>query len=136
PPPPALGKDGTPRKKRGRKPTPGLSEEQRRQARLLKNRRTAATSRRRKMALMHSLVVERDCARRVADRLAALVGALHRGLADERCVSVPQLLRDEPHFVAPVWPPFQSHVSCATSVAHSDVESVSCNKNSKCASTT
>lgn len=64
-----LGKDGNIRKKRGRKPTPGLSDDDRRLARLLKNRRTAEASRRRKLALLVRLTTERDDARATAAHL-------------------------------------------------------------------
>jgi len=50
------------KKKRGRKPTPGMSEEERKRARLLKNRRTAELSRRRKNLYIQSLTAQRDSA--------------------------------------------------------------------------
>lgn len=145
-PPPGfvLGKDGTLKKKRGRKPTPGLSEEQRRQARLLKNRRTAETSRRRKIALMKRLSVERDEAHDVALKMAHLISRLHQRLAQQMNLPVNKLLEDEPSLIPPIWPkpqndqsqkaqqspstarsctiPDQSDVSRAPSVAESDEE--------------
>lgn len=58
-------------KKRGRKPTPGMTEEDRRQARLLKNRRTAEISRRRKLIYLQNLRSERDDAVAECERLRA-----------------------------------------------------------------
>lgn len=84
----ALGKDGKIKKKRGRKPTPGLTDEGRRQARLLKNRRTAETSRRRKVALLHTLEKERDEAKREAAVLRGRNFLLIQRLADALNVSV------------------------------------------------
>lgn len=71
-----LGKDGRVRKKRGRKPTPGLSDADRRQARLLKNRRTAEVSRRRKLAHLTQLTAQRDEAADLVRRLVAAHDAL------------------------------------------------------------
>lgn len=68
-------------KKRGRKPTPGLSEEERKQARLLKNRRTAEMSRRRKLQHLQTLQHERDCAVAENARLRAENAALRARLA-------------------------------------------------------
>lgn len=67
-----LGKDGKIKKKRGRKPTPGLSDEDRRKARLLKNRRTAEISRRRKLAQLNKLAEERDCAQQSVEQLRSV----------------------------------------------------------------
>lgn len=91
-----LGKDGKIKKKRGRKPTPGLSEEDRRQARLLKNRRTAETSRRRKLALLNQLTTERDEAKQVADQLRRHNEYLTARLAEALKTTVDELLKDEP----------------------------------------
>ncbi|PXF49513.1 hypothetical protein BWQ96_00583 [Gracilariopsis chorda] len=149
-PPPGFvfGKDGKLKKKRGRKPTPGLSDEQRRQARLLKNRRTAETSRRRKIALMKRLSAERDEARDAALKMAHLISRLHQRLAQQMNLSVNKLLEKEPSFIPPVWPkplddqrenvrqtpskvlsctPEHSDVSRAPSVAESDEEINTCN---------
>lgn len=57
--------------KRGRRPTPGLTPDQRHQLRLLKNRRTAKTSRARKRALILALRDECAKANARAARLAA-----------------------------------------------------------------
>lgn len=93
-----LGKDGKIKKKRGRKPTPGLSEEDRRQARLLKNRRTAETSRRRKLALLNRLTTERDVAKQHVQQLKQINQLLISRLAKTLGKSVEQLLIDEPTF--------------------------------------
>lgn len=69
-------------KKRGRKPTPGLSEEDRKQARLLKNRRTAEMSRRRKLLYLQTLQHERDGAVAENKRLHAENEALRARLAN------------------------------------------------------
>ncbi|KAI0562716.1 hypothetical protein FGB62_55g043 [Gracilaria domingensis] len=159
-PPPGfvIGKDGKLRKKRGRKPTPGLSDEQRRQARLLKNRRTAETSRRRKIALMKRLAIERDDAQRTALKMGTLIHILHERLAAEMKVSVNKMLEREPWFKAPEWPkplaeqdqrascsaagaqgrvsPEQSDVSRAPSVAESEEEGSACNAATTTASST
>lgn len=49
-----------PKKKRGRKPTPGMTEEERRQHRLMKNRRTAEISRQRRLDYTRTLRNEND----------------------------------------------------------------------------
>lgn len=85
-----IGKDGKNKKKRGRKPKPGLTDEDRRQARLLKNRRTAESSRRRKAEQLQQIRTERDEARAVCARLqiendrlrSHIQAALARGRAD------------------------------------------------------
>lgn len=91
-----LGKDGKIKKKRGRKPTPGLTDEGRRQARLLKNRRTAEVSRRRKLALLHQLTSERDEARNALQAQLTANGYLTRRLADALGMSVDSLCRADP----------------------------------------
>lgn len=91
-----LGKDGKIKKKRGRKPTPGLTDEDRRQARLLKNRRTAETSRRRKLALLNQLTSERDEAKQVANQLRRQNEFLTAKLAEALKTTVDQLLKEEP----------------------------------------
>lgn len=91
-----FGKDGKIKKKRGRKPTPGLTDEDRRQARLLKNRRTAESSRRRKLALLNQLTAEREEAKLVADRLRKHNDYLTLRLAEALNTTVNDLLRDEP----------------------------------------
>lgn len=97
-PPPGfvIGKDGKLKKKRGRKPTPGLTDEDRRQARLLKNRRTAETSRRRKLALMNRLTVERDEAVAKVDMLKRHNEYLLCRLAHALHKDVEQMLKDDP----------------------------------------
>lgn len=96
PPGHVLGKDGKLKKKRGRKPTPGLTEEDRRQARLLKNRRTAEISRRRKLALMNQLTTQRDVAIAKANALQSHSHFLLSKLATASGMSVEQLVRDDP----------------------------------------
>lgn len=59
------------KKKRGRKPTPGMTEEERKRARLLKNRRTAEMSRRRKNLYIQTLTSQRDTALAECERLRA-----------------------------------------------------------------
>ena len=66
----------SPGKKRGSKATLGLSDEDRRQARLLRNRCTTDRSRRRTLALLCDLTKQRDRACRVADRLRSYKDAL------------------------------------------------------------
>lgn len=72
------------KKKRGRKPTPGLTEEDRRQARLLKNRRTAEMSRRRKMQYVHDLKAECESFKGLCAKLQRENDALRAQLA--KCV--------------------------------------------------
>ncbi len=69
-------------KKRGRKPTPGMTEEDRKRARLLKNRRTAENSRRRKLVYLQNLRSERDDAVAECERLRADNSRLRALLAD------------------------------------------------------
>lgn len=90
-----LGKDGKIKKKRGRKPTPGLTDEDRRQARLLKNRRTAEVSRRRKLALMRSLTEQRDDAKKVVQCLRDCNEYLVDRLAGALGVTVATLLKND-----------------------------------------
>lgn len=118
------------KKKRGRKPTPGLTDEDRRHARLLKNRRTAESSRRRKLAVLNQLTVERDEARLVVDRLKKHNDYLIERLAEVLHTTVRDLLRDEPSIA---WrmvpdpistsPTKQSDVSRPGSTIDSDSES-------------
>lgn len=70
-------------KKRGRKPTPGMSEEDRKRARLMKNRRTAEMSRRRKVAYLETLRNERDDAVAECERLRADNARLRARLAEK-----------------------------------------------------
>lgn len=139
--PPALpagyvfGKDGKIKKKRGRKPTPGLTDEDRRQARLLKNRRTAETSRRRKLALLNQLTAERDEAKLVADRLRKHNDYLTARLARALNTTVNDLLRNEPSIAMRTVPGSvptshveQSEVSRPGSTIDSDSDT--CNKKS------
>lgn len=125
-----LGKDGKLKKKRGRKPTPGLTDEDRRQARLLKNRRTAETSRRRKLAMLNELTAERDEAKTVAEKLIKHNDYLTKRLAAALGKSVEQLIRDEPDVAMRDMPAKvpgslvdQSDVSRAASCAGSDSDS-------------
>eukprot|EP00177_Eucheuma_denticulatum_P005979 GFKZ01010902.1.p2 GENE.GFKZ01010902.1~~GFKZ01010902.1.p2 ORF type:complete len:194 (-),score=28.37 GFKZ01010902.1:92-673(-) len=122
-----LGKDGKIKKKRGRKPTPGLTEEDRRQARLLKNRRTAETSRKRKLALLHRLTSERDEAKQVADQLRKHNEYLTARLAEALKTTVDDLLKHEPAIAmrtlstcVPCSPVQQSDVSRPPSTVDSD----------------
>lgn len=122
-----LGKDGKLKKKRGRKPTPGLTDEDRRQARLLKNRRTAETSRRRKLAMLNELMAERDEAKTVTKKLRKHNEYLTKRLAAALGKTVEQLIRDEPDVKLrdtpaklPRSPADQSDVSRAASCAGSD----------------
>lgn len=121
-----IGKDGKIKKKRGRKPTPGLTDEDRRQARLLKNRRTAETSRRRKLALLNKLKAERDEAKLVAEQLRKHNEYLTARLAKALGSSVDKLLKNEPSLALKTVPrvePDHSDVSRPQSVADSDSDS-------------
>lgn len=112
-----LGKDGKLKKKRGRKPAPGLTDEDRRQARLLKNRRTAEISRRRKLALLNQLTDERDRAQADASLLRQHNQYLIERLARALGLSVEALLNKEAECAPPP----------LSSLAHSDVSrAISC----------
>lgn len=95
-----VGKDGKIKKKRGRKPTPGLTDEDRRQARLIKNRRTAEISRRRKLALLNRLTEERDEAQKKAQYLQDCNEYLVQRLANVIGVSVASLTKTDPKIEA------------------------------------
>lgn len=115
-----LGEDGKVRKKRGRKPTPGLTDEDRRQARLLKNRRTAETSRRRKLALMKTLTSERDQAVQIADKLKKHNAYLLDRLAKALGTSVSELVDEHPDVLSrDIEDCAQSDVSTQTNTASS-----------------
>lgn len=109
-----VGKDGKIKKKRGRKPTPGLTDEDRRQARLLKNRRTAETSRRRKLALLNRLTEERNEAKKMAQYLQDCNEYLVQRLANVIGVSVASLTKNDPKIGA------CSNITMHT-IPHSDI---------------
>lgn len=90
-----LGKDGKIKKKRGRKPTPGLSDEDRRKARLLKNRRTAEISRRRKLAQLNKLTEQRDSATNLVAQLSTSNLYLIEKVAALSGLSVEQVLQGD-----------------------------------------
>lgn len=128
--PQVLGKDGKVKKKRGRKPTPGLTEEDRRQARLLKNRRTAEMSRKRKVALLNTLTEERDEYKRISRSLQSCNDYLINRLASALGISTDSLIKDDPNIaksqsvistsVSSTLSPPQSDISSPSSVVDSD----------------
>lgn len=95
-----LGKDGKIKKKRGRKPTPGLSDEDRRNARLLKNRRTAELSRRRKLLQLEQLTEQRDHAKQFTKQLKSSNQYLINKLAKVLNISVDALIQSDPTIAA------------------------------------
>lgn len=111
-----LSKDGKIKKKRGRKPTPGLSDEDRRQARLLKNRRTAEISRRRKLAQLQHLSDERDRAHALISALRAANQLLTSRLAAALDIAPHNMLQRDAQLAAALarvhsqnWEPAHAH---------------------------
>ena len=109
-----------------------MTDEDRRQARLLKNRKTAETSRRRKIALMNRLTSERDEAKLVAEKLRKHNDYLTSRLAKALGCSVEELLKNEPAIALRTLPKAMelehSDVSRPQSVVDSDSDS---DRNSK-----
>ncbi|KAJ8905887.1 hypothetical protein NDN08_002390 [Rhodosorus marinus] len=86
-----------PRRKRGRRPTPGMTPEERRTHRLMKNRRTAEISRQRKLEQTKSLQLENESLKKEVSELKAKISLLQRRMREstDRTTTKPRTVKTE-----------------------------------------